>query len=290
MSSARDIRNKISGIKNTKKITKAMELVAASKMRKAQEQMERSKPYANKMRQVVRHLARSKPEYQHTYLTKNENFSRVGLIMVSTDRGLCGSLNINLFKSAVKQMQQWQDNDIDTDMCVIGHKGQTFFQRFGANIEAVSDKIGDSPGVSDLVGVVKVMLNAFEEGQIGEVYIGANQFINTMSQKPYIEKLLPVEPAEDDEADAQEGTWDYIYEPEAKSLLDHVLRRYIESLVYQAVVENISCEQAARMIAMKNATDNADDIINDLQLAYNKARQAAITQEISEIVSGAGAV
>jgi len=293
MSSARDIRNKISGIKNTKKITKAMELVAASKMRKSREQMEKSKPYAEKIRRVVQHLAKSQHEYQHPYLTQPESVERVGIIVVSTDRGLCGSLNINLFKSVIKQMQQWSEQNVDCDLCIVGHKAQTFFGRYDANIQAVSEKVGDRPSVQDLVGVVKVMLDAYEENTIQRLYIGANQFVNTMTQRPYIEQLLPIEQHDEvseEETAAQQGRWDYIYEPESKGLLDFVLRRYIESLVYQAVVENIGCEQAARMMAMKNASDNADEIINDLELAYNKARQAAITREISEIVSGAEAV
>ncbi len=290
MSSEQKIRSKIASIKNTKKITKAMELVAASKMRKAQEQMQRSKPYAKKMRGMISHLAACSPEYRHPYLTTNERVDRVGLIIVSTDRGLCGGLNINLFKEILRWIQKWKEQKVEVDLCIIGQKAQHFFQRVDCNIVAVSTKIGDTPSVGDLIGAVKVMLDSYDEGKIGELHVATNEFINTMTQKPQIDRLLPIDISEDQAKETQAGHWDYIYEPEAKSLLDYVFRRYIESLVYQSVVENISCEQAARMLAMKNATDNADDLIGEFQLIYNKARQASITQEISEIVSGAEAV
>lgn len=286
MASGKEIRTQIGSIKNTQKITSAMEMVAASKMRRAQDRMETGKPYASRMRAVVGHLANGNPEYKHLYLQERE-VKRVGYIVVSTDRGLCGGLNINLFKQVIVHSKQWADKGVDVDLCMIGAKGTSFFNSVGGNIVASVRDIGEKPKVSDLIGSVKVMLDAFADQRIDKLYLVGNEFVNTMTQSPTVEQLLPLLPDEDKKLKHQ---WDYIYEPEARELLDGLLVRYIESQVYQAVVENGACEQAARMIAMKNATDNAGDLINGLQLAYNKARQAAITQELSEIVGGAAAV
>ena len=286
MAVGKEIRTKIGSIKNTQKITSAMEMVAASKMRKAQDRMEATKPYAEKIRGVIGHLAMGHTEYRHPYIIERE-VKRVGFIVVSTDRGLCGGLNTNLFKDALKSMQEWQQQDIEIDLCLIGSKAAGFFNRFGGNVVAKTSHLGDSPTVTDLIGTVKVMLDGFDEGRIDRLYLVHNEFVNTMTQQPNVQQLLPVEKQEDDEL---KHHWDYIYEPDAKQLLDVLLVRYIESQVYQGVVDNIACEQASRMVAMKAATDNAGDIIDDLQLIYNKARQAAITQEISEIISGAAAV
>ncbi|MGX5175569.1 F0F1 ATP synthase subunit gamma [Aliikangiella sp. IMCC44653] len=286
MAVGKEIRTKIGSIKNTQKITSAMEMVAASKMRKAQDRMEATKPYAEKIRGVISHLAMGNTEYKHPYIIERE-VKRVGFVVVSTDRGLCGGLNTNLFKDALKSMQEWQQQDVEIDLCLIGSKAAGFFNRFGGNVVAKTSHLGDSPTVTDLIGTVKVMLDAFDEGRIDRLYLVHNEFVNTMTQQPTVQQLLPVEKTESDEL---KHHWDYIYEPDAKELLDVLLVRYIESQVYQGVVDNIACEQASRMVAMKAATDNAGDIIEDLQLIYNKARQAAITQEISEIISGAAAV
>ncbi len=286
MSGAKEIRSKISSIKKTQKITRAMEMVAASKMRKAQDRMQTSRPYAEKIRQVIGHLAKGRPEYQHIYLQQRE-IKRVGIILVSTDRGLCGSLNINLFKTALQAMKEWQAKGVQIDLCLIGNKAESFFRRYGGNVIGHAGHVGDAPGVNDLVGIVKVMLDAYRNGSIDALFLGFNEFINTMTQKPDLQQLLPLVPTQDDTLNYY---WDYIYEPDAKELLEALLTRYVESQVYQAVVENIASEQAARMMSMKNASDNAGELIGDLQLAYNKARQAAITRELSEIVSGAAAV
>lgn len=286
MAVGKEIRTQISSIKSTQKITSAMEMVAASKMRKAQDRMELGKPYAQRIRSVVGHLANANPEYKHLYLQERE-VKRVGFIIVSTDRGLCGGLNINAFKAAVASMKEWNDQDIDVDLCLVGAKGAAFFNSFGGNIVASTRDMGEAPTVSDLIGSVKVMLDAYAEGNIDRLYLVGNEFVNTMTQTPFVNQLLPLQADADEEL---QGSWDYLYEPGAKELLDGLLIRYIESQVYQAVVENAACEQAARMIAMKNATDNAGEMIDSLQLVYNKARQAAITQELSEIVGGAAAV
>ncbi|WP_163836308.1 F0F1 ATP synthase subunit gamma [Spartinivicinus ruber] len=286
MAVGKEIRTQIASIKNTQKITSAMEMVAASKMRKAQDRMQHSRPYALRIREVVGHIANSTPEYRHAYMTDRE-VKRVGFIVVSTDRGLCGGLNINLFKQTINEMKAWDDKGVEVDLCLVGNKAGAFFRHFGGNIEALINGLGDTPTPSDLVGGVKVMLDAYDEGKIDRLFLVYNQFVNTMTQKPHTEQLLPLKPIEDK---ALKHHWDYIYEPDAKELLDGLLVRYIESQVYQAVVENNACEQAARMVAMKSATDNAGDLIGELQLVYNKARQAAITQEISEIVGGAAAV
>lgn len=286
MAVGKEIRTKISSIQSTQKITSAMEMVAASKMRKAQDRMALGKPYARRMRSVVGHLANSAPEYRHIYMEERE-IKRVGFIVVSTDRGLCGGLNINLFKATVRAMKEWTDRGIDIDLSLVGAKAAAFFGSFGGNVVAAVRDLGEEPALADLIGGVKTMLDAYEEGKIDRLFLVSNEFVNTMTQNPTVEQLLPLE-AEDSEE--MKHHWDYIYEPDARELLEGLLTRYIESQVYQAVVENGACEQAARMLAMKNATDNAGELIDDLQLIYNKARQAAITQELSEIVGGAAAI
>ncbi|MEH6617738.1 MAG: F0F1 ATP synthase subunit gamma [Porticoccus sp.] len=286
MAVGKEVKTKITSIQSTQKITSAMEMVAASKMRKAQERRQLGKPYANRIRSVVGQIANAVSEYKHQYMEQRE-IKRVGYIIISTDRGLCGGLNINLFKQVIKSMKTWSDQEVEIDLCTVGNKGAAFFGSFGGNIVATVKDLGDKPSANDLIGGVKVMLDAYDEGKIDRLYVVANEFVNTMTQKPVIEQLLPLKPTEDDKL---QHHWDYLYEPDAKELLDGLLVRYIESQVYQGVVENKACEQAARMIAMKSATDNAGDLINELQLLYNKARQAAITQELSEIVSGASAV
>lgn len=286
MAAAKEIRSKIKSIKNTQKITKAMEMVAASKMRKAQERMEASRPYAEKIHEVIGHLSMAHPEYHHAYMDSRE-VKRVGFVLVSTDRGLCGGLNVNLFKRALGAMREWQQQSVEIDLCLIGAKATAFFKRFGGNIVAQTTHLGDKPRHGDLIGTVGVMLNAYEEKRIDRMFLVENQFINTMTQKAVVTQLLPVEPIKDERL---QHHWDYIYEPEAKEVLDELLKRYVESLVYQGVVENVACEMASRMVAMKSASDNAGSLISELQLVYNKARQAAITQEISEIVGGAAAV
>ena len=287
MSGAKEIRSKIKSIQNTQKITKAMEMVAASKMRKAQERMRASRPYAEKIRNVLAHLAQAHPEYRHPYLSDREQVNRVGYIIVSTDRGLCGGLNTNMFKAAVKEMIEWDSQGVEVDVCAIGRKAVGFFGRFKCNMVAQADHLGDSPSMEDLIGTVKVMLDAYDEGKIDRLYLVHNEFVNTMTQEPRIHQMVPVGGDIDQEL---EHHWDYIYEPEAKHIIDGLMFRFIESQVYQGLVENIASEMSARMVAMKNATDNAGDIIKELQTVYNKARQASITQEISEIVSGAAAV
>ncbi|MDQ7074601.1 MAG: F0F1 ATP synthase subunit gamma [Gammaproteobacteria bacterium] len=287
MSGAKEIRTQIKSIQNTQKITKAMEMVAASKMRKAQERMRASRPYASKMRDVIGHLANSHPEYRHPYLSERKEVKRVGFIIISSDRGLCGGLNINVFKQAVQEMKVWSEQGAEVDLCTIGKKAGVFFKRLGGGIVAELSDLGDAPALDALIGTVQVMLTAYDEGRIDRLFIVQNQFVNTMTQSPEVMQLLPVV-AEDDER--LKHHWDYIYEPDAKPVLDGLMMRYVESQVYQGVVENVACEMAARMVAMKSATDNAGDMIDELKLIYNKARQASITQEISEIVSGAAAV
>ena len=287
MAGAKEIRTQIASIKNTQKITKAMEMVAASKMRKAQDRMRASRPYAEKMRNVVAHMGKAHPEYKHPYLMQREA-RRVGLIVVSTDQGLCGGLNTNLFKSAIRSMKEWRGQNLEIDIAVIGAKAMGFFKRLGGNVVSENSHLGDTPRIEELIGSVKVMLDAYDEGDIDRLYLANNVFVNTMSQSPTVEQLLPV--AGDDSDEELKHHWDYIYEPDAREVMDGLLMRYIESLVYQGLVENISCEMAARMVAMKAASDNAGDLIGELQLVYNKVRQGAITQELSEIVSGAAAV
>lgn len=287
MAGAREIRSKIASIKNTRKITSAMQLVAASKMRKTQDRMKASKPYASKIYDVVKHVARANSEYRHPFMTER-SVKRIGVIIVTSDRGLCGGLNANLFRDTVRDFKEWEAAGQQIDLCVIGRKGKGFFNRIGGNVLGSVENVGDKPGVKDLIGVVKVMLDAFYDGSIDALHLVYNEFVNTMVQQPVRKQLLPLPKAQEEET--QLGHWDYIYEPEAKDLLDVLLERYIELQVYQAVVENIACEQAAKMIAMKSATDNAGDLIKEFQLAYNKARQAAITQELAEIVGGADAI
>ena len=286
MAAGKEIRTKITSIKSTQKITSAMEMVAASKMRKAQNRMQVGKPYARRIRAVVGHIANSAPEYRHVYMEQRD-IKRVGFIVVATDRGLCGGLNINLFKATIRAMRQWSEQSIDIDLSLIGAKAIAFFNSYGGNVVAASRDIGEEPALEDLIGGVKTMLDAYEQGRIDRLFIVSNEFVNTMTQHPAVAQVLPLQ-AEDSED--MRHHWDYIYEPEARELLEGLLTRYIESQVYQAVVENAACEQAARMLAMKNATDNAGDLIDELELIYNKARQAAITQELSEIVGGAAAI
>ena len=287
MAGAKEIRTQIKSIKNTQKITKAMEMVAASKMRKAQDRMRSSRPYSDKMKSVVSHMGKAHPEYRHPYLMEREA-KRVGLIVISTDRGLCGGLNINLFKQAVMAMKEWDGRNLEIDVAVIGTKAMGFFRRMGGNVVSENSHLGDTPKIEELIGSVKVMLDSYDSGRIDRLYLANNVFVNTMTQQPTVEQLLPVVGDDGDEEIAH--YWDYIYEPDAKGVMDALLMRYIESLVYQGLVKNIACEMAARMVAMKAATDNAGNLIDELQLVYNKARQAAITQELSEIVSGAAAV
>ncbi len=286
MAGGKEIKNKIGSVKNTQKITSAMEMVAASKMRRAQDLMAASRPYAENIRNVIGHIARGQLEYRHPYMEERE-VKRVGYIVISTDRGLCGGLNINLFKSVLKDSAKWQEQGAEIDIAVIGSKASTFFGSMGANIVAQKSGLGDNPSITDLIGSVKVMLDAYDNGSLDKLFIVCNKFVNTMTQQPTIDQLLPLPKSDDD---AITHRWDYIYEPDAQALLERLLVRYVESQVYQGVVENLASEQAARMVAMKAATDNAGDLIDDLQLIYNKARQASITQELGEIVAGAAAV
>ncbi|GAW94925.1 MULTISPECIES: F0F1 ATP synthase subunit gamma [Colwellia] len=288
MAVGKEIKTKIASVQNTQKITKAMEMVAASKMRKAQESMRASRPYAENIRNVIGHIALGNLEYRHPYMEERE-VKRVGYIVVSTDRGLCGGLNINLFKQVLADAAKWQSSDaeVEVEFSVVGAKATSFFNNMGAKVLAQISGLGDAPSLADLIGSVKVMLNAYNDGKIDRLFIVYNKFVNTMTQVPTIDQLLPL-PKSDDEN--MKYRWDYIYEPDANVLLDQLLVRYVESQVYQGVVENIACEQASRMVAMKSATDNASDLIDDLQLIYNKARQSAITQELGEIVAGAAAV
>ena len=286
MAGLKEIRSQIGSIQNTSKITKAMEMVAASKMRRAKERMQESRPYADKMRQVVGHLANGHLEYKHPYTVEREDVKRVGYIIISTDRGLCGGLNTNLFKAAFQSIAKWKEQGAEVDIAVLGGKALSTFRRYG--VVAERTQIGDKPQVADLIGTIKVMLDAYDEGKLDRLYLVENKFINSMTQTPEVNQLLPIVAAEQDNDVASH--WDYLYEPESETVIDRLMVRYIESLVYQGVVENIACEMSARMIAMKSASDNAANIIDDLKLAYNKARQASITQEISEIVSGAAAV
>ncbi|MGW8228239.1 MAG: F0F1 ATP synthase subunit gamma [Gammaproteobacteria bacterium] len=286
MASGKEIRAQIKSISNTRKITSAMEMVAASKMRKAQDRMASSRPYSDKILAVIHHLAQANPEYHHPYLQKRE-VKRVGFIVVSSDRGLCGGLNNNLFRDVLKRMRELHDNGVEIDICTIGQKASNFFSRLGT-LKAQVTHLGDTPEIADIIGTVKCMLSSYESGDVDQTFVIYNRFVNTMTQQPTFEQLLPI--TTDEEEEELKHHWDYIYEPDAKSVLDGLLMRFVESQVYQGVVENIACEMAARMVAMKAATDNAGNLIDELQLAYNKARQAAITQELSEIVAGAAAV
>ena len=288
MAGEKEIRTKIRSVQNMQKITKAMEMVAASKIRKAQDQMEASRPYAERIRRVVGHLAHANPDYKHPFLVQRE-VKRVGYIVISTDRGLCGGLNVNMFKTVIGELAKWQAENVEVDLALVGQKAVLFFRRLGGNVVGTASHLGDRPSVNDLIGSIKIMLDSYSEGKIDRLFLVHNEFVSTMSQVPEVKTLLPVSEIDLGEETLQEH-WDYIYEPDAVDLLDDVLMRYIESQVYRGAVENFACEMAAKMIAMKSATDNAGEIIDKLQLAYNKARQAAITQEISEIVGGAAAV
>lgn len=286
MAGGKEIRGKISSINNTRKITSAMEMVAASKMRKAQERMAVGKPYATHIRKVVGHIANANPEYRHVYFTTRE-VKRAAFIVVSTDRGLCGGLNVNAFKATVKAASELRNRGVEVEFAAVGAKAASFFNSYGGKVVAAVRGLGDAPELADVIGSVKVMLDKFINGEIDQLYVVSNTFVNTMTQQPVVAQLLPLQPSDNKEL---KHHWDYIYEPSAEALLDGLLTRYVETQVFQAIVENIASEQAARMIAMKNATENAGDLIEELGLIYNKARQASITQELSEIVSGAAAV
>ncbi len=286
MAVGKEIRTKIGSIQNTQKITSAMELVAASKMRRTQERMAASRPYSDRVRAVISHLAHANPEHKTGFMIERE-IQRIGYVVISSDRGLCGGLNVNLFRALVRDMAEWDAKNIDIDLALVGNKAAAFFRSFGGNVVAMLNNVGENPAVEDLIGGLKVMLDAYTEGRIDRLYLASNVFVNTMTQQPTISQLLPLEP---DHSDAYRHHWDYLYEPDARDLIEGLVTRYIEAQVYQAVVENGACEQAAKMVAMKAATDNAGTLIDELQLIYNKARQAAITQEIAEIVGGAAAV
>mgnify|MGYP006368254919 FL=1 len=290
MAAGKEIRTKIKSVENTRKITKAMEMVAASKMRKAQERMRAARPYAEKIARVATHLAYAHTEYKHPFVVARENTKRVGLIIVTSDKGLCGGLNTNVFRQVVSQMKQWEAAGVEIDVTAIGNKGLGFMQRLGASVVSQITGLGDTPHTEKLIGPVKVMLDAYLDGKIDALYVVYNRFVNTMKQEPVMTQLLPLAQLEDADEASLKTHWDYIYEPDAKPVVDGMLMRYIESLVYQGVAENIACEQSARMVAMKAASDNAKDVIGELKLVYNKTRQAAITKELSEIVAGAAAV
>ena len=286
MAVGKEIRKKIGSVQNTQKITRAMQLVAASKMRRTRDRMEQGRPYSNRIRQVIGHLANSSAEYRHTYMNARE-VRRMGYIVVSTDKGLCGGLNTNLFRELVRSMGEWNARGVEIDLTLIGNKAAAFFRALGGNVVAAINDIGEQPSVETLIGGVKVMLDAFDAGDIDRLDIISNEFVNTMTQRPTIKQLLPLDPEDDD---ALKRRWDYIYEPDARELIEGLVTRFIEAQVYHAVIENTACEQAAKMIAMKNATESAEEMIGELTLIYNNARQAAITQEIAEIVGGATAV
>jgi F-type H+-transporting ATPase subunit gamma len=286
MASGKEIRTKIASVKSTQKITKAMEMVAASKLRRTQQRMAASRPYAEKIRTVIGHLSMANPDYRHPYLEARE-VKRVGYIVISTDRGLCGSLNVNTFRMMVADLRKWEQQGVETDLCLIGAKGMAFFRRLNVNVVAATSHLGEVPKVADLIGAITTMTDAYRKGTIDRLFLVHGVFVNTMTQTPTVTPLLPVEAIDKETLQAH---WDYIYEPDAGALLDTVLDRYIESQVYRGAVENVACEMASKMVAMKAATDNAGKFIEQLQLQYNKARQAAITQEIAEIVGGAAAV
>jgi F-type H+-transporting ATPase subunit gamma len=286
MASGKEIRTKIASVRSTQKITKAMEMVAASKLRRTQQRMEASRPYAERIRTVIGHLSEANPDYRHPYLSVRE-VKRVGYIIISTDRGLCGSLNVNTFRMMVADLRKWQQQGVETDLCLIGAKGMAFFRRLNVNVVAATSHLGEVPKVADLIGAITTMTDAYRKGAIDRLFLVHGVFVNTMTQTPTVTPLLPVEAIDKETLQAH---WDYIYEPDAGALLDTVLDRYIESQVYRGAVENVACEMASKMVAMKAATDNAGKFIEQLQLQYNKARQAAITQEIAEIVGGAAAV
>lgn len=287
MAGGREIKTKIKSVQNTRKVTRALEMVSASKIRKAQERMKASRPYARAMKQLIGHLAQANTDYRHPYLIQRTDIKRVGYIVVSSDRGLAGGLNNNMFRKLLVEFRALQEQGIEVDVVTIGQKASVFFRRIKVGMLASVTHLGDAPKLEQLIGVIKVMLDAYTGGKVDKVFLAYNDFVNTMTQKATFDQLLPLPPAETQMARHE---WDYIYEPDAESVLEHVLTRYIESLVYQAVMENVASEHAARMVAMKAASDNASKLIDTLNLVYNKARQAAITQEISEIVGGAAAV
>jgi F-type H+-transporting ATPase subunit gamma len=289
MAGSREIRNKIKSVQNTRKITKAMEMVAASKMRKAQDRMRHARPYADKLRNIAAHLANANPEYRHPFLVKRDGLKAVGVILVTTDKGLCGGLNTNILRMLTQRMREIEGQGARVQITAIGNKGLGFMQRINAKVVSQIVHLGDTPNLEKLIGPVKVQLDAYANGEIDVVYLAYNRFINTMKQEPVIEQLLPLDPSHLQDT-SREYSWDYLYEPDAQTVLDELLLRYAEALIYQGVVENMASEQSARMVAMKSASDNAKKVIGDLQLSYNKARQAAITKELSEIVSGAAAV
>ena len=295
MAGSREIRNKIKSVKNTQKITRAMEMVAASKMRKAQERMKKARPYGEKIRNVAAHMSRANTEYRHPFLIARDTVKRIGVIIVTSDKGLCGGLNTNVLRKVVNQMKTWRAEGEQVEVCCIGNKGLGFMSRVGANITSQVVGLGDAPDITKLIGAVKVVLDGYTQDQFDRVYIFYNRFINTMKQEPVMEQLLPLtdermQSSEQESSDKPKATWDYIYEPEAKPVIDDIMVRYVEALIYQAVAENMASEQSARMVAMKAASDNAGNVINELTLIYNKSRQAAITKELSEIVGGAAAV
>ncbi len=287
MAGGKEITTKIRSIENTKKVTSALEMVSASKIRKSQDLMAETRPYAKMIRRVMGHLSKARPEYRHPFTVKRDEIKKVGYVVISTDRGLCGGLNTNLFKAVLASMQGWQEKGAEIAMVTLGKKASAFFKNVNVEVAAHAANLGEKPQIEDLIGTIKVVLDAYRDGEVDFVYVVYNSFINTMSQKPVLEQLLPLPDTDDTEI---RDIWDYIYEPDAVTLLDTVLTRYIEADVYHAVLENLASEHAARMIAMKNATENAGDLIDELTLVFNKARQAAITQEISEIVGGAAAV
>ena len=287
MAGAREIRTKIKSVANTRKVTRALEMVSAAKIRKAKELMKSSRPYARAMRQVIGHVAKANTEYKHPFLTTRAETRRVGYIVVSTDRGLCGGLNSNLFRKLLGEIRAWQEKNVEVDIIAIGTKANVFFRRLKVNLVGSASHLGEKPKIELLIGVIKIMLDAYSAGRIDRLTLAYNGFVNTMTQKPMLDQLLPLPPSE---TLATAHDWDYLYEPDAESVLEHVMTRYIESLVYQSTLENLASEHAARMVAMKSASDNASKAIDSLTLIYNKARQAAITQEISEIVGGAAAV
>ena len=286
MAAGREIKKKIASVQTTQKSTRAMQMVAASRMKRTQERMQQGRPYSRHIEEVIGHLANASPEYHHAYMARRE-LKRIGYIVVATDRGLCGGLNVNLFRELVRDIKRREESGVEVDLALVGNKAAQFFRAVGGNVVASMGDVGETPEVSTLVGGVRVMLDAFAEERIDRLDIIANEFVNTMTQRPAIKQLLPLPPLQAEEFSHR---WDYLYEPDARELIEGLAERYIESLVYQAVVENTACEQAARMIAMKNATDNAEEIVSELTLLYNNARQASITQEISEIVGGAAAV
>ena len=293
MASSKEIRSKVNSVQNTKKITKAMEMVASSKMRRAQERMQKGRPYVDKLRNVAAHMARANPEYKHPFMVAPEQkVNRVGIILVSTDKGLCGGLNVNAFRILTDHLIEWQEQGIQVDAVAIGSKGLGFLNRVGANVVAQVSQLGDVPKLETLLGPVEVIVRDFMDGKLDTVYFCYTHFVNTMSQKPVFEQFLPLSESRFEQTQAEVSThsWDYLYEPEAHSVIDFLMRRYAEALVYQGVAENMASEQSARMVAMKSATDNASELINELNILYNKSRQAAITTELSEIVAGAAAV